>query len=66
MPSFRKRYESKQKKDAIQTMKNVIKMIESGDYKVEECGLWPGLDGKQNLKVVVKESQSNQVLDQSE
>ena len=56
MTSFKKRYDVKKKKDAIQTMKNIIKLIESGTYEVLECGLWSGLDGKQNFKVIVKDS----------
>lgn len=56
MSSFKKRYEAKQKNDAIKTMKNIIKALESGEYKVLEQGLWPGMDGKQNFKIIVKVS----------
>lgn len=56
MTSFKKRYEAKQKNDAIKTMRNIIKALESGEYKVLEHGLWPGMDGKQNFKIIVKVS----------
>lgn len=56
MPSFRKRYEAQQKRKALKALKLVIKMLESGEYVVLDHGMWAGLDGKQNFKIIVKES----------
>lgn len=65
MPSFQKRYETHQKRKAIKMLKLVIKMLESDDYNVQEFGMWSGLDGKQNCKVIVKENNFQTVLDDS-
>jgi len=56
MPSFKKRYDAKKKKDAIAALRNIIKLLESGEYVVETCDVWPGMEGKQNLKVSIKEA----------
>ena len=58
MASFKKRYDAKTKKDAINTMKSIIKLLESGEYMVLEHGLWPGLDEKLNFKIIVKIQES--------
>jgi hypothetical protein len=58
MASFKKRWDTKQKNEAIKSMKSIIKLLESGKYVVLEHGIWPGLDGKQNFKIIVKDSES--------
>lgn len=64
--SFRKRYESQKKREAIKSLKLVIRMLESGDYVVLEQGMWPGMDGKQNYKIVVKDSNFQTISGSSE
>lgn len=55
MPSFRKRYEAKQRNEVVRDLKRLIKLVESGKYSIEQHGLWPGIDGKQNYKLIIKD-----------
>lgn len=64
--SFRKRYEAQKKREAIKSLKLIMSMIQSGDYVVLEQGMWAGLDGKQNFKIIVKDSNFQTVSGQNE
>lgn len=54
MPSFKKRWNAKQLKEAIRSMKHIIKLLESGQYELVKHGEWPGLDGKINLSISIQ------------
>ena len=53
MPSFKKRYDAKRRKDAIALLKSFTEKIRTGEVEVEVCNFWPGVEGKYNLKLVV-------------
>lgn len=59
MASFKKRYDAKQKKDAINMLKEVQKKIQDGEVIVDTFGGWQGTPGTWTFKVVVKESEDN-------
>ena len=46
-----------QNKDAIQSMKAIIKKIESGQFYVDTFGGWPGGEGKFNFSITLKEAE---------
>jgi hypothetical protein len=54
MPSSKKRYDAKRRKDAISLLKAFSEKIKNGEVDVETCNMWPGMEGKYNLKLVVK------------
>ena len=63
MPSFKKRYDAKRRKDAISLLKAFAEKIRVGEVEVENCNYWVGTEGKYNLKLVVKISEIPVVSD---
>lgn len=59
MPSFKKRYNTQQKKKAVGLLKQFSDKIKNGEVEVETCDWWEALPGKYNLKLVVKESENS-------
>lgn len=58
MTSITKQYNAKIKKEAIQTMQELVKRIKDGTLKVEDIGSWPGVGGTYTFRIIVKDSES--------
>lgn len=55
MPSFKKRYDAKKKKEALGLLKAFADKIKNGEVEVETVGWWEAVRGKYNLKLTVKD-----------
>jgi len=45
------------RKTAIQTLRAIATKLEKGELGVDTFGLWPGVEGRWNFKIVLTESE---------
>lgn len=60
MSSIKKRMEAQEKKRTITMLKNLIKKIENGEFKVVGIGSWGGgVAGRWLFRIIVDESEDS-------
>jgi preprotein translocase subunit YajC len=62
MASFKKRYNKKQKDEALMLMKELSDRIKKGEMVVTNSGMWVGTAGEVTIRVVAKESDKSKLF----
>ena len=52
-------YQEDQKKEAIQTLEELLKRVKRGQLEVVKCGYWEGMPGTHNYTVSVREPEES-------